>query len=94
MKKFMLSLLLVTPLVCETIKENGAFITGFFSRCENDEVICYLHTAVDRAGLSCKFKEKENVHIPSNVPVPEREPSRELQKSELLYNEFRELPRE
>ena len=94
MKKFMLSLLLVTPLVCKTITEKGAFITGFFSRCENDEVICYLHTAVDSAGLSCKFKEKENVYIPSNVPVPEREPSRELQKPELLSYGFSRIPQE
>lgn len=94
MKKFMISLLLVTPLVCKTITENGAFITGFFSRCENDEVICYLHTGGNRAGMSCKFKEKENVYIHSNISVSERESSGELQKSELLYNEFRGLPRE
>jgi hypothetical protein len=53
-------------------------------RCENDEVICYVYQK--EGGISCKFKEKENVHIPSNVSVPERESSRELQKSELLYN--------
>lgn len=88
MKKFMLSLLLVTPLVCTKMNSD----VGEIKRCENDEVICYVYYS--DGGMSCKFKEKENVHISSNVPVPERESSRELQKSELLYNEFRRLPRE
>lgn len=91
MKKFMLSLLLVTPFVCENVP-NKKFLTNI-SRCENDEVICYTIQSGYGDGISCKFKEKENVYIPSNVPVPERESSRELQKSELLYNEFRGLPK-
>ena len=94
MKKFMLSLLLVTPLVCKTIKENGAFITGFFSRCENDEVICYIIQSGYGDGISCKFKEKENVHIPSNVPVSEREPSGKLQEPELLSYGFSRIPQD
>jgi hypothetical protein len=91
MKKFMLSLLLVTPFVCENVPNKAVFTTT--KRCENDEVICYTIQSGYGDGISCKFKEKENVHIPSNVPVPERESSRELQKSELLYNEFRGLPK-
>lgn len=93
MKKFMLSLLLVTPLVCESVNPTG-FITDSYKRCENDEVICYVLIGSRRGGLSCKFKEKENVYISSNISVSERESSRELQKSELLCNEFRGLPRE
>ncbi|MBQ2319184.1 MAG: hypothetical protein II378_03340 [Clostridia bacterium] len=92
MKKFMLSLLLVTPFVCENVP-NKKFLTNV-SRCENDEVICYTIQSGYGDGISCKFKEKENVYIHSNVSTPERESSRELQKSELLYNEFRGLPRE
>lgn len=87
MKKFMLSLLLVTPLVCKVMNSGW----GAIKRCENDEVICYVYHT--EGGISCKFKEKENVHIPSNISVSERESSRELQKSELLYNEFRGLPK-
>lgn len=93
MKKFMLSLILVTPLVCKSVNPTG-FISERYKRCENDEVVCYVLIGSRRGGLSCKFKEEENVHIPSNISVSERESSGELQKSELLYNEFRGLPRE
>lgn len=89
----MLSLLLVTPLVCKSVNSTG-FLTERYKRCENEEVVCYVLLGSRRGGMSCKFKEKENVHIPSNISVSERESSRELQESELLYNEFRGLPRE
>lgn len=79
MKKFMLSLLLVTPLVCESVNPTG-FISERYKRCENDEVVCYVLIGSRRGGISCKFKEKENVHIPSNVPVPEKESCGKLQK--------------
>ena len=48
MKKFLLSLMLVTPLVCQYIEKEYHLVY----RCENDEVVCYL------AGrsLHCKFK--------------------------------------
>lgn len=78
MKKFMLSLLLVTPLVCENVPYKGLLTN--IRRCENDEVICYTIQSLYGDGISCKFKEKENVHIPSNVPVPEKESYGKLQK--------------
>ena len=52
--KYLLSLILVTAMTCETIH------TGHWykiRRCENDEVICYVYF-VD-GGISCKFKEQE-----------------------------------
>lgn len=92
MKKFMLSLLLVTPFVCENVP-NKKFLTNI-SRCENDEVICYTIQSGYGDGISCKFKEKENVYIPSNVPVPEREPSGKLQEPELLSYGFSRIPQD
>lgn len=50
MKKFLLSLMLVTPLVCETVYGRPF---PSISRCENEEVICYLYAGY---ALQCKFK--------------------------------------
>lgn len=57
MKKFILSLLLVTPLVCKHINTKTLYN---IMRCENDEVICYVYSATYKGGISCKFKESED----------------------------------
>lgn len=79
MKKFILSLLLVTPLVCEHVPHGINF--SKVHRCENDEVVCYTMQSGWGEGISCKFKEKENVYIPSNMSEFEREPSGGIQES-------------
>ena len=50
MKKFLMSLVLVTPLVCEPVDGN---ILSVLSRCENDEVVCYLYSG---RAMQCQFK--------------------------------------
>ena len=50
MKKFLLSLLLVTAMVCEKIMAGTILY-----RCENSEVVCYVNKY--NGGISCKFKE-------------------------------------
>lgn len=52
--KYLLSLMLVTNLVCETVYQS-LFVT--VERCENKEVICYIYYS--DGGISCKFKEQE-----------------------------------
>lgn len=50
MKKFLLSLILLTPMVCESIY--GKYISTVY-RCENDEVVCYVYAA---HSMQCQFK--------------------------------------
>lgn len=57
MKKVLLSLMLVTPLVCKMIESNNRSIW----RCENNEVVCYMFDAYrSGGGISCKFKEQSD----------------------------------
>ena len=66
MKRYILSLLLVTALTCrgvETETPNERFLhINRMLRCENDEVVCYLYLDnigdAGRGGMSCKFKDK------------------------------------
>ena len=50
MKKFLLSLILVTPLVCESVYDS--FVAAL-RRCENDEVVCYVYAGYS---MQCQFK--------------------------------------
>ena len=57
MKKI-LCLLLVTPLVCKLIETDYKYIW----RCENNEVVCYMFSSYkEGGGISCKFKEQNDV---------------------------------
>ena len=58
MRKFLLSLMLVTVFTCEPVYNT---ISKSVYRCENDEVICYLYSGVKQGNIICKFKEKINV---------------------------------
>lgn len=65
MKRYILSLLLVTALTCRMVElefPNERFVgIDYVFRCENDEVICYLFRHKSgyggMGGMSCKFKE-------------------------------------
>lgn len=52
--KYLLSLMLTTTLVCETVYSS---LTLKIERCENNEIICYIYKF--DGGISCKFKEQE-----------------------------------
>lgn len=52
--KYLLSLMLTTTFVCETVY-HSLFVEVV--RCENKEVICYIYSS--KSGISCKFKEQE-----------------------------------
>ena len=50
MKKFLLSLILVTPMVCNPVDDS---FLPTLSSCENDEVVCYLYAGY---AMQCQFK--------------------------------------
>ena len=52
MKKILL--LLMLSMTCETVKTSRFYPD--LTRCENDEVICYLLNVYKKGGLSCNFK--------------------------------------
>lgn len=62
MKKLMIIILVLFPLVglgfemtCEVKMVNSNASTLWIYRCENKEVVCYLHGE----GIQCKFKAKQ-----------------------------------
>ena len=63
MKKYLLSIMLVTAFTCQRIEIPRGYI-DYIIRCENDEVICYITKDIvggghgASGGISCKFKEK------------------------------------
>ena len=52
--RYLLSLMLVATFVCQEVYSTWGFS---IQRCENKEVICYIHLL--RGGVFCKFKEQE-----------------------------------
>ena len=56
MKKYLISLMLVTAFTCEPVYET---VSKVIYRCENDEVVCYLYNGVKQGNITCKFKEQE-----------------------------------
>lgn len=53
--KYLLSLLLVATFVCQEVYSTWGHS---IQRCENKEVICYIHLL--RGGVFCKFKEQQD----------------------------------
>lgn len=61
MRKFLLSLMLVSPLVCKVVYEAHDLqirIGNDIYRCENEEIICYTTGLLGLRNtlLECKFK--------------------------------------
>lgn len=50
--KYLLSLILVATFVCQEVYSTWGYS---IKRCENKEVICYIHLL--KGGVECKFKE-------------------------------------
>lgn len=57
MKKIILILFLITFLDCKVLETKGFNSLSSITRCENEEVVCYVFEGVKKGGISCKFKE-------------------------------------